>query len=70
MKPSPLHVIPAPKRKPVSRERIKTAVRLFRSEFAPRALRRRNATAWLVAVEKLGARWVYANTVKLERKAK
>jgi hypothetical protein len=37
-----------------SRELIKTAVRLFRSTFAPRALRRANARKWLRAMDMLG----------------
>lgn len=39
---------------------LRRAVRLFRSEYAPRALRRANARAWLRAVEQLGPRWVLA----------
>lgn len=38
--------------------RIRRALRLFRSEYAPRELQRANAMKWLRAVEMLGDNWV------------
>jgi len=64
---SALHVVS--KRRPRDLKLIRRAVRLFRNELAPRHIRRANARKWLAAVEKLGDRWVYAKTIKLERKA-
>lgn len=52
-----LHVVHAP-RKPTLAQ-IKQAVALFRSEFAPRELRRANARKWLLQMEQLGDRYVY-----------
>lgn len=39
------------------RAKLKMAVRLFRSEFAPRSVRRHNARQWLRSVEALGSKW-------------
>jgi hypothetical protein len=43
-----------------SRDQIKKAVRLFRSEFATRDVRRANARQWLLKMNQLGDKWVYA----------
>jgi hypothetical protein len=37
---------------------IKQALRLFRSEYAPKELQRANAMKWLRSVSMLGDRWV------------
>jgi hypothetical protein len=50
----------ASKRKPVTLEQIKRAVSLYRSEYAPRAVRRANARKWLSAVASLGDKWLIA----------
>jgi uncharacterized protein involved in exopolysaccharide biosynthesis len=60
-----LHVV-RPKRQTIAR--IRQAVRLFRSEYAPRHIRRANARNWLKAVDRLGEKWVYA--VPYQRKGK
>jgi len=36
---------------------MRQAVRLFRSDLAPRSVRRHNARAWLRSVELLGPNW-------------
>jgi hypothetical protein len=38
--------------------RIKQALRLFRSEYAPKQVRHHNARQWLRSVSMLGDRWV------------
>jgi hypothetical protein len=40
----------------------KKALRLFRSEWAPKSLQRKNALKWLAAKRALGSRWVLAAT--------
>lgn len=43
----------------MTRSLVKRAVRLFRSEYAPRHIRRANARKWLASVQWLGPRWLY-----------
>lgn len=43
---------------------LKQAVRLFRSEYAPRSVRRHNARAWLRSVQQLGPKWLLARPVR------
>lgn len=50
--------------------RIRQAVRLFRNGYAPKAVRRHNARAWLAAVDRLGDRWLYAQPQALVRRTK
>lgn len=38
---------------------VKTAVRLFRSDLAPRSVRRHNARQWLRQMHQLGDKHVY-----------
>jgi hypothetical protein len=42
----------------MTRAHIKTAVRLFRCDTAPRHIRRYNARAWLKATHALGSKWI------------
>lgn len=42
----------------MTREKIKTAVRLFRSSLVPRHIRRANARKWLAADHQLGDRHI------------
>ena len=51
-----LHIVPPPASP--TREQIKTAVRLYRCETAPRAIRRANARKWLRAMEVMGDKHV------------
>jgi hypothetical protein len=39
----------------------KRALRLFRSEWAPKDLQRQNALKWLAATRALGEKWLLAN---------
>ena len=43
---------------------MRKAVRLFNSEYVSYEVNRANRVAWLLAVQKLGERWVLANPVK------
>jgi hypothetical protein len=52
-----LQLAKPPKRVPYSL--IKQAVRLFRSEIAPRSVRRANARKWLASMLMLGDKHVY-----------
>lgn len=50
--------------------RVRQAVRLFRGGYAPKAVRKANMRAWLAAIERLGSKWVYAETQTLVRRVK
>jgi len=52
-----------------SRERVKQAVRLFRSEYATRSLRRANARKWLACVAYLGPKWKLADPIRRVKEA-
>lgn len=54
LKLAPRHQKPA-----VPRSLIKQAVRLFRSDMAPRSVRRANARKWIRAVLMLGDKHLY-----------
>ena len=54
----------------MSRTRLlRRAVALFRSEYAPREIRRANARKWLQAVDRLGDRWLLAQTHRRDNHA-
>lgn len=48
----------------MSRDMIKHAVRLWRSDMAPRSVRRHNARQWLRSVHALGDSWLLAKPIE------
>ena len=50
-----------------TRELLRHARRLYNSDLAPAELNRRNRKAWVRAVQNLGPRWVFWDTIDLRR---
>ena len=50
-----------------TRELLRHARRLYNSDWVPAELNRRNRKAWVRAVQNLGTRWVYWDTIDLRR---
>lgn len=48
----------------MSRHLVRKAVALFRSEHAPRSVRRHNARMWLRSVHHLGDKWLLAKPIE------
>jgi hypothetical protein len=61
-----LQLAKPPKR--VTYARIRQAVRLFRKGYGSRQQRKNNAAKWLTAIDSLGPKWVYAESVRLSKK--
>lgn len=50
-----------------TRELVQNAKRLFDVDGVPRHIRRHNRHQWVRAVQSLGPRWVYWETIRLQR---
>jgi len=48
--------------------RLRRAVELFRNGYGPREQRKANSRKWLIAIESLGPKWVYSESLRVSRK--
>jgi hypothetical protein len=58
---------PAPKPR-IPYSRLRRAVELFRNGYGPREQKKTNSRNWLAAVDRLGDKWVYSESLRVSRK--